>query len=141
MTIWIRRIYQLLVGSSRLRLGTLPTSADTVAAAAITLTSAAGAWTWGVWAQIAASVGTADVQLAGLTLENFTGVASQGEVEIGTGGVGAEAAVARVQIANGGGLLPHGILIPAGTRVAARYRTATGAADTVDAKLNVTTGF
>jgi len=137
----IRRIFLLLIGSSAIRHGTLPTSADAVTAAAVTLTSAAVAWTWGVWVTVAATVGTADVKLLAITLENFTGAAAQGEVEVGTGLALAEVAVMRIQSTVGGLYFPNGTLIPAGTRIAARYRTSTGAADGVDVKLNVITGF
>jgi hypothetical protein len=141
MYLFIKRIYLLLIGSITLRYGTIPTSADTVAAAAVTATSAAGAWTFGAWAQLAATVGTAAVQIVGVSLENFTGATSQGEVEIGSGGAGAEVALIRFNATDGNFRLPNPVIVQAGTRVAARYRTSTGAADTVDVKLVVATGF
>ncbi|RJO60335.1 MAG: hypothetical protein C4542_09595 [Dehalococcoidia bacterium] len=141
MMLLLRRVFNLLVRSENIRYGTLPTSADAAAAAAVTLTSAAVAWTWGNWAQIAATVGTAEVQITGGSLENFVGAASQAEIEIGIGAGAAEVAIARVQTTNAQFVFDSPIRVPAGTRVAARYRTSTGAADTVDVKLNTKTGF
>lgn len=137
----IRRIFLLLVRPTLVRYGTLPTSADTVAAAAVQLTSAAGAWTWGAWTQIAATVGTSDTQIKGITLENFIGAASEGEVEIGSGLGGFEVALARIQASNGYVTFNPAVLVLGGVRVAARYRTSTGAADNVSVKLMTATGM
>jgi hypothetical protein len=132
----IRRIFNAIVGIVGITVGTLPTSADTVAAAAVQLTAAAGVWTWGAWAQVAlAAVVTTDVQLIGITLENFVGAASQGEVEIGTGTAPAGAAIARVQVTSAYVDLTNGPRILGGNGVVARYRTSTGVADNVSVKL------
>ena len=142
MLLMIRRLFMLLVRPSFTRLGVFPTSADTVAAAAVTLTAAAGIWTWGAWIQIVAAVGvTADTQVTGLTMENFVGAPSQGEVGIAIGAGGAEVELARVPAANGYYTFPAAILVNAATRVSARYRTSTGIADTVDAKLLTAAGI
>jgi len=45
MMIWIRRLFQALIDSGSLRQGVFPTSADAVAALAITIAAAAVAWT------------------------------------------------------------------------------------------------
>ncbi len=143
MMLMIRAIFNALINALNLVYGVIPTSANGVAAAAVTLTSAAVAWTWAVagYVQIAASVGAADVQVYGLTLENFVGAASQGEVSIGTGLAGFEVEIARVPAVNAGYFFPKPIKVPAGTRIAGRYRTSTGAADSVDCKLLTLTGF
>lgn len=141
MLAMIRRIFLILVDSRALTPGVLPTSADTVAAAALTLTAAA-AWTWGVWVEfIAAAANTVDRQITGLTLENFVGAASQGEVQIGTGAGGAEVVEGTWSVVSHYYTLPNPIRIPPATRIACRYRTSTGVADTVDAKLLTQTGF
>jgi len=143
LAILVKRLYNNLVGTENLRYGTLPTSADTVAANAVTLTSAAGAWTWGAWTQIAlAAVVLVETQIVAVSLENFVGAIAQGEVEIGIGVAPVGAALGRFQIAliNGNQLVKP-IRIPAATAVVARYRTSTGAADTVDAKLHTLTAF
>lgn len=138
---FIKRIFDLLIDTGSLVYGVLPTSADTVAAAAVQLTAAAAAWTWGVYAQIAATVGTADVQIVGVTLESFVGAATQGEVQLASGGAGSEVVFATVPIVGAVYWLPSPVKIPSGTRVAARYRTATGAADNVSVKLLTRSGF
>lgn len=140
MFAFIKRIYLLLIGTAALRYSTLPVSADGVTAAAVTATAAAVAWTWGAWAQISAAT-SADSKLVALTLEDYTGAASQGEVEIGTGAGGSESAIVRIQATAGGMQFTHPVHIASGTRVACRYRTSTGAADTVGVKLNTLTGF
>jgi len=138
----IARLFTALINSTALRYGTFPTAADGVAAVAITIPAAAVAWTFGAWTQIVAAAGvTVEQQIVGFTLENFVGALSQGEVEIGSGAGGAEAALGRFQSTAGQYLLPSPIRVPAATRLAARYRTATGVADTVDVKLIVLTGF
>lgn len=140
--VYVRRLYNNLVGSDNIAYGTLPTSADGVAAAAVTLTAKAAAWTWSAaYIQIVATVGAAEVQLVGASLENFVGAAGQGEVRIGTGLAAAEVEIARFQTTNPQIILPKPIRIAAATRVAGAYRTSTGAADTVDVKLSVLTGF
>lgn len=138
----VRRLFNALVGSEDLRQGVYPTSADGVAAAAVTLTADAVAWTWGAWAQIVAAVGmAAETQIVGFSLENFVGAASQGEVQIGSGAGAAEVALATCQVVGAVYMLPKPIRVPAATRLAARYRTSTAVADTVDIKLVTLTGF
>ncbi len=137
----IRALFNLLIRSVSLVAGVLPTSADTVAAAAVTVTAAAGAWTWGAWTQIAASVGTAPVQITGFTLENPVGAAFQGEIAIGTGTAPAGAERGRWPLVAGHYVLPIPFWVAAGAGVVARLRTSTGAADTIDVKLTTQTGF
>ncbi len=134
----IRQIFAALgLGPNTVTHNVYPRSADGAAAAAITLTAAAIAWTFGNYAQIVAAT-TADCQLNGFSLENFVGARSQGEIEIAIGAAAAETVIARAQATNGQIIWPKGRFIPAGTRLSARYRTSTGAADSVDIKLNVT---
>lgn len=138
----IRRLAGLFINSTNVRYGTLPTSADGVAAVAITLPAAAVAWTWGAWTQIVLAAGvTVETQIEEITLENFVGAVSQGEIEIGTGVAPAGAAIARAQVTDAVISFSNPIRIPAATGVVARYRTSTGVADTVDAKVRTKTGF
>ena len=144
MLLMIRRIFNLLVNSQGLRHGVFPTSADTVAAAAVALTANAGAWTWGVWAQIVAAAGvTADQQITGFTIElPVFGIAdAQGEVQVGSGAGGAEVALGTFPLVMPSYTLPKPIRVPAGTRLAARLRTSSAAADTLAIKLLTLTGF
>jgi len=138
----IRRIFEYLIQSDTLQQGVFPTSADGVAAAAITLTKNAAAWTWGAWTQIVLAAGvTTETQIVGFSLENFVGAPAQGEVEVGFGTAPAGTAVGRFQTALGNYLLPRPIRVQAGIGLVARYRAATAIADTVDIKLNTLTGF
>ena len=138
---FIKRLFQYLVLPRAVRQGTLPTSADGAAALAITLTAAA-AWTFGAWTQIAlAAVLTTETQIVGFTLENFVMAAgAQGEVEIGTGVAPAGALLGRYPIVGADGVIGP-ISVPAATGVVARLRTSTGVADTVDIKLKTKTGM
>jgi hypothetical protein len=140
MITMIRRIFEALLESAGLRQGVYPTSADGVAAAAVTIAAAAAAWTWGAWTQIVAATG-AETQIVGFTLENFVGALAQGEAAIGVGGVGAEVELGRFPIVAAVYMLPKPIKVEAGVRLAARYRTSTVVADTVDIKLITLTGF
>lgn len=138
----IKRIFQALIHTVNIRHGVFPTSADGAAALAITLTHAGVAWTWGAWAQIVAAAGvTVETQIVGFTLENFVGALAQGEVAIGIGAGGAEVEIGRYQITNANFVLPKPLYVQNGVRIAARYRTSTAVADTVDIKLNTVTGF
>lgn len=144
MLLMIRRIFNLLIGSDALRQTVLPTSADTVAAAAVGLTANAGAWTWGAWAEIVSAVNnTADRQITGFTLELpvFGIPDAQGEVQVGTGAGGAEAAIGTFPVVVPNYTLPKPVRVPAGTRIAARLRTSSAAADTIAIKLLTLTGF
>lgn len=142
MLLMIRRLFLLLVRPTAIRLGVFPTSADGVAAAAVTLTALAAAWTWGAWTTIVAAVGVlADTAIIGLTLENFVGAPSQGEVAIAVGAAGFEVEIARKPAANGYYEFQNPVFCLAGTRISARYRTSTGAADTVDLKVLTATGM
>jgi hypothetical protein len=141
MITMIRRIFRALLESATLRQGVYPTSADGVAAAAVTLLSAGVAWTWGAWLQIVAATG-AETQVVGFTLENFVGGApAQGEVAIAVGGAGAEVELGRFPIVAPVYMLPKPIKVEAGVRLSGNYRTSTGIADTVDIKLITLTGF
>ena len=147
MLLMIRALFNLLVRSDALRQTVLPTSADTVAAAAIALTANAGAWTWGLWAEIVSAANNgADRQITGFTLElPVFGIASaQGEVQISTGAGGAEAdppSIGTFPVVAASYTLPKPIRVPAGTRLAARLRTSSAAADTLAIKLLTLTGF
>lgn len=142
MITMIRRIFQALISSGSLRQGVFPTSADGVAALAVTLTKNAVAWTWGAWAQLATVVQQpAEVQIVGFTLENFVGAVTQGEVGIGSGVGAAGIELGRFPIVAPAYILPKPIHVPGGTGLVARYRAATAVADTVDIKLIVVTGF
>lgn len=141
MITMIRRLFLLLIRSESLRYGVFPTSADGVAAAAITLTSGV-AWTWGAWVQIVAAVGVAvETKVVGFTLENFVGIPAQGEVAIAIGGVGVEVEIARYTINGADVDLRDPIRVPPGTRLSAAYRNANAALDTVDIKLKTQTAF
>jgi len=138
----IRRIFQMLLNSGSLVQGVFPTSADGVAALAITLTKNAAAWTWGVWAQVVLAAGvTVETQVVGFTLENFVGGVTQGEVQIGSGTAPAGTVLGTFQIVSADYTLPRPIRVPAGVGLVARYRNANAVADTVDIKLNTLTGF
>ena len=142
MLLMIRRLFLLFVRPTGIRLGVFPTSADGVAAAAVTLTANAVVWTWGAWATIVAAVGvTADTGIIGLTLENFVGAPSQGEVGLAIGAAGFEVEIARKPSANGYYEFQNPIMALAGNRISARYRTSTGVADTVDMKVLTATGM
>ncbi len=140
MITMIRRIFEALLESASLRQGVYPTSADGVAALAVTLTKNAAAWTWGVWAQIVGAT-AAETQIVGFTLENFVGALTQGEVAIGVGAAPNEVELGRFPIVAAVYTLPKPIKVEAGVRLAARYRNANAVADTVDIKLNTLTGF
>ena len=142
MMVMIRRIFQVLVRSDAIRYGTFPTSADGAAALAITIAAAAVAWTFGAWTQIVVLAGvTVETRIVGFTLENFVGALAQGEVEIGTGTAPAGTLLGKFTIVGADVTLPNPIRVPAGVGLVARYRTSTGAADTVDIKLKTQTGF
>lgn len=136
----IRRIFNAVVGIVGITIGTVPTSADTVAAAAVLITANAAAWTWGAWTQLAlAAVFATDQHLVGISLENFVGAATQGEVEIGQGVAPVGVAVARIPITAAYTPFSNGPRLLGGNGVVARYRTATVVADTVDVKVVVKT--
>lgn len=137
---FIRALYNAWVNPVLLRAGVFPTAATGAPAAAVTLTAAAAAWTFGVYAQIVAAVGVlTNALLVGFTLENFTGVASQGEVIIAIGPAGFEVEIGRFQVTTEQMVISPPLKLPLGTRIAASYRTSTGAADTVDIKLQTRT--
>jgi len=136
---YIKMIWQALIGSETIRQGVYPTSADGVAALAVTLTAAA-AWTWGAWAQIVAAT-AAKCQIESFTLENIVGGPLQGEVAIASGAGGFEVELGRWPVVSPYYRLAKPIEVQAGVRLAARLRTSTGVADTVDIKLCVTTGY
>lgn len=137
---FVRRIYLALAEAFSLTQGVFPTSADGVSAAATALTAAAVAWTWGAWAQIVAGTGvTTDVQISGFVLDNFVGANAQGEVQIGTGAGGSEVAIAVSPLVTQY-TFPKPLGVRAGTRIAARFRTATGVADTCTIKITTLVG-
>lgn len=130
------RLYNALINSGNIRYGTLPDGA-----AAVKLTAKAVAWTYDAWTQIVASVGAGDVLLAAIYTENPS-AATDYDVNIGSGAGAAEVPLATVPIFLGvAGVLPFPILIAATTRLAGRTRSASGAANTIDVKVGVITGF
>lgn len=142
MLLMIRRLFQAFIRPTAVRLGVFPTSADGAAALAVTVTSAAVAWTVAaLWTEIVAAAGvTVDQQLVGITLDNFVGAPSQGEVLLAVGALGSEVEIARFPAT-----VPYYDLVPslmvlAGQRISAKYRTSTGAADSVDVKLMMARG-
>ena len=138
----VKRILQALIESGTIRQGVFPTSADAVAAAAVTLTADAAAWTWGVYTQIVAAAGVlVETQIEGFTLENFVGGPLQGEVIIASGAGAAEVELGRWPVNNALFHLPKPIRVPPLTRLACAFRSSTVVADTVDIKLLTTTGF
>ncbi|RJQ43386.1 MAG: hypothetical protein C4534_08290 [Gaiellales bacterium] len=136
MFLFIKRLFDVLVHTIGITTTVLPTAADGAAALAVQLTSAAVAWTFGAWTQIAlGAVVTANTQIIGVSLENFVGALGEGEVQIGTGTAPAGTAIITVPITANYFPLPGGPLVVPGTGIVARYRTSTGAADNVSVKL------
>jgi len=141
MLLLTRRIFALLVRPAAIRLGVFPTSVDGVAAAAITVPAAAVAWTTGAWTQIVLAAGVlADTLITGVSLENFVGAASQGEVWIGVGTAPLGTEIARIPVVGAVTMFPRAVWAQAGVGIVAKYRTSTGVADTVDVKLLTATG-
>lgn len=130
-----RRLYNALVGSDNIVYGVFPNGA-----ASVTLTAAAGVWTFGVWAQIVASVGAADVWVCGVAVENPSAPAAGYDVGIGRGPGASEVNIATVPIFQAVVFLPFPIRVPAVTRLAGRVRSSTGAADTIAVKALIITG-
>ena len=128
------RLYNALIGSDNIAYGVLPNGA-----ASVTVTAAA-AWVFGAWAEIAASVGAVDAWLYYVAMENPSAPAAGYDVGIGRGAGGAEVSIATVSLFNGVMFLPFPARIPATTRVAGRVRSSTGAADTVAVKVGIVTG-
>jgi len=116
----LARLHQIFAGSEALRYVTLP------AGAALTVLTGGIAYTFGAWAQLAASVGAADVWLCGIHMANPS-LAVDYEVDIGIGGGGAETTRAQVDFSVGYLPLQYPIRLPAASRLAARSRDATGA--------------
>lgn len=130
-----RAIYNNLVGSQGLSYVVLPSGAIA------TVVTAAAAWVYGAYGQIAAST-AADYQVAGLTIEAGTiTVGEQGELALATGGAGNEVDFAVLPISAGTVWLPKPVKVAAATRLAARLRTSSGNADTVGVKLILIAGF
>lgn len=139
---YVKRLFRYLVRQDLISNGVLPTSADAVAAAAVALTSAGVAWTWGAYAEIVAAASLAvDTQITGITLEDFVGAPSQGEVQLAIGGAGSEVVEITVPAVTSYLPIVPPVHVNASTRIAARYRTSTGAADNVSVKLLTATGF
>lgn len=135
----LKALFEAFIYTVQVRHGVFPTAATGFAAAAVTLTAAA-AWTFGAYVQIVAAVGVTKATLiTGFTLENFTGVPSQGEVIIAIGPGGVEVEIGRYQVTTERVQLFNPLYIQNATRISAAYRTSTGAADTVDIKLNTAT--
>lgn len=147
---FVRRLLRFLIQSNGLTHGVLPTSADTVAAAAITLTSSGLATAYGLWAEIVSAANNgADRLIWGATLENWTNpggnvvlgtVVNEGSIQIGIGAGGAEVMHARFPISSELVIFPKPVLIQGGNRIAARFQSANGA-NSVDIKLLDITGF
>lgn len=111
----------------------------------VTVTGAAGAWTWGAWTALAAALpaNLGDRQLVAVDVEAASG-AGRFEIQIGIGDVGAETNIcacrftATAAVDAGRIVIPSSIQIPQGSRVAARVRSSAGGAQTLDlaAELN-----
>lgn len=140
----VRRLFNAFVNSGNITYITLP-----ALAAYIVLVNAAAAWAYGVWTQIAASVGGADVHLVGIDITDPSAAVAY-QIGIGTGAGAAEVERANfpldaILIGAGGGadsiykpaLYP--IRIVAGTRVAGRVADGAGAS-TVSVKLHLAVG-
>ena len=126
----VKALYNALISSGNISYATLPD-----AAVAITLTSKNIAWTYDAWAEIAATVGAVDGWLAGIAMDNPSAPLAQYDVDIGTGGAGAEASVAEIPYYGGLAWLPFPPRIVAATRIAARCRSSLAVADTMDVKV------
>lgn len=116
----LARLHNIFAGSEALRYVTLP------AGAALTVLTGGAAYTWGVWAQLAASIGAADMWLCGLYMANPS-LAVDYEVDIGIGAGGAEVTRAQVDFSVGYLQLAYPVRLPAASRLAGRCRDATGA--------------
>lgn len=103
------------------------------AASTVTATSGGSAWASGSWVEIiAASTETVEFYLAALTFKNNSGSANQFEVDVGTGGAGAETVIGTVKLAEMANnaearaeILPLRT-IAANARVAVRVRSSAG---------------
>ena len=129
----VRRLYNALINSGNIRYAVLP-----VGAASVALT-AAGAWAWGVWAQIAASVGAAEAWLYQVAMETPSAPAAGYDVDIGFGTAPAGTHLAEVPFFAALVNLPFPVLIAATIGVVGRTRSSTGAA-TIAVKVGVITG-
>jgi len=131
----IKQILRSLVQTGNVAYDVLPDGAIPK-----TLASDTGAWDYGAWAEIAASVGVADVWLVGLGFQNSS-AAVDFDVDIGIGAGGSESAIGTFPIIAAVFFLPYPIKIAAGTRLAGRCRSSTAIADTIDVKCIVATGL
>jgi hypothetical protein len=109
----------------------------------VTLTcGTAAAWTWGSWVEMvsAGSAPDEEFDFHWLLLRDIS-ANSDYEIQIGAGGAGSEVVQTTLTAFKSAGFSQEGSLsimcpqIPAGTRVAARVRSASGNADTVGIKL------
>lgn len=110
----------------------------TPGAAMVTVTSGAGAWTWGAYVESIASTGSGYlVQAISIGNNNDTTFNAHARVAIATGGAGSEVDCAILPhtdaygiggaiAANSMYLLPYPIAVPSGQRIAVRMRDATG---------------
>lgn len=93
------------------------------ATAYITVVNAAAAYYWGAWTEVTASTAS---EIAIMGVQIAVGAALNGQVEIGTGAAAAESGVGTVPFYfNASGtvlvMLPYPIIVPASTRLAARF--------------------
>ncbi len=128
--------YESFIGSNNVRSIVLPNLA-----ASITLTATAGVWTYGLGATIAAAtVLTADAWLYRIDWENLSAPAAAYQIQIGYGVALSETWIAAAPVIGAHYDLPY-IRIPAGTRIAGRCASSTGAADTIAVKIGLIQGF
>ncbi len=127
--------YESQVGSDNVRYIVLPSLA-----ASITLTATAGVWTYGLGATISAGL-TADAWLWHIDWENLSAPAAAYQVQIGYGVALSETWIAAAPVIGAHYDLPHAIRIPAGTRIAGRCASSSGAADTIAVKIGLIQGF
>jgi len=126
---WLRKLWLLFMATTR-RLVLFPDGAVPV-----TLTGTAGIW--GAWAgagdQIAATVGARSVHISQIDMSNPSGVVDY-EVQIGYGGAGVEVWFGAITMNLASVPLPFPLIVPAGSRLAARCRDSAGG-NTVDVKV------
>jgi hypothetical protein len=106
------------------------------AAAGITVTSGGSAWANGTWAQLRAATGAALV-IVGIVFGAPSATAEY-ELDLGTGGAGAEAVITTLRLALSNQGMPSVLMLPtpldnvaASTRLAARLRCATASSTMV----------
>lgn len=131
-----RRLYNALINSENIVYTVLPDGA-----ASVTLTAAAGAWTWSAnWAQIAASVGAADAWFIGVAIENPSNPAVSYDVGIGFGTAPLGTSIASLPYFAPIVFVPFPVRILATLGVVGRLRSTNAVANTVAVKVLMMAG-